>query len=164
MLFASSEGMCFGTCAGGVLHVAVVQLPLSQEKEVVGLGPAPGVVQQVNVRTGRVLLQQPSKRACGLFTNGTLARMLNINGKASHTHTNTPQTSFLWVYFAVMPSNAHGDSPPDTLQEHRASSHATAEPSSWPPHQLSATEHARMRGRRKEGRKNLRAHGNLHPP
>lgn len=49
-----------------------------------------------------------------------------------------------------MPSNAHGDFPPDTLQEHRASSHATAEPSFWPPHQLSATEHTRMRGRRKE--------------
>lgn len=33
-----------GTCAGGTLHVALIQLPLSQQKEVICLSSTPGVI------------------------------------------------------------------------------------------------------------------------
>ncbi len=36
--------VCFGTCAHGVVHVAFIQLPLSEQKEVISLRSTPGIV------------------------------------------------------------------------------------------------------------------------
>lgn len=52
-----SEVMYSGTCAGGTLHVALIQLPLSQQKEVICLSSTPGIIQHVNIWTGCILLK-----------------------------------------------------------------------------------------------------------
>lgn len=44
MVLALSEVMYSGTCAGGTLHVALIQLPLSQQKEVICLSSTPGII------------------------------------------------------------------------------------------------------------------------
>lgn len=80
---AFPEVIYFGTCACGILHVAVVQLPLSQKKEVIGLSSAPGIIQHVNIRTDGVFLKQPSECVCCLFTN----KKVNADVMPSHTHT-----------------------------------------------------------------------------
>lgn len=49
-----------GTCAHGVLHVACIQLPLSEQEEVIRLCSPPGRVYNVNLRGGGVHL----KKAC----------------------------------------------------------------------------------------------------
>lgn len=56
-VLALSEVMYSGTCAGGTLHVALIQLPLSQQKEVICLSSTPGIIQHVNIWTGCILLK-----------------------------------------------------------------------------------------------------------
>lgn len=50
-----------GTCAHGVLCVAFVQLPLSQQEEVICLSSSPGVVYNTIIWRRCIFLKQPSK-------------------------------------------------------------------------------------------------------
>lgn len=58
----------FGTCAYGILHVAVIQLPLSEQEEVIRLRSTPGIVHKTIVWRGCIFLKQPSECKCCLIT------------------------------------------------------------------------------------------------
>lgn len=60
--------MWFGTCAHGILHVASIQLPLSQQEEVIRLRSAPGVVHNTAVWRVGIFLKQPGKCKFRLIT------------------------------------------------------------------------------------------------
>lgn len=100
----------FGTCAHGILQVAIVQLPLSEQEEVICLCSSPGIVHNAIVCRCCIFLQQASKCMRCLITDKDTHNDMNTNlctqtdDVFPHKHKND---SFLWNTSQIIYSNSY---------------------------------------------------------